>query len=561
MCSTLVQATMDGATDRASASHPAASRVDAHRLKIHGTDADHPKDSTNTGVCDAPRPTGTPVTNLATVEPTTATSVAVGRRARPRRRLMAIDTVAILITVVTVTAWTAFTQPARDVWLTALPGLLVAASAPIILVSLKLYVRAANRIASAEMVRVARAASFLAAVVLFGHAAIGRPGAFWPAAVTGIMGFCTLSLGRQFFRDHLRVLRRRGDLSYGTLVVGTEAGVRRLTDLLRTHPEMGFEAAGFAVTADVNRDALGMELDLPCFGQFDDDGRLILDHHTPDGAIVASGALPQLELDAAVHALLDRRIHVHVLQGLTGIGAQRMFPDPLLTDNAVYIAPETINTTHLFIKRVVDLSLGTLAIMVLSPLLAAIAVAIRLSDPGPILFRQTRIGHDGEPFKVLKFRTMVVDAEARLAELQEDNVRGGPLFKMANDPRITRIGAFLRKTSLDELPQLLNVLQGEMSLVGPRPALPEEVEQFDEELLERLSVRPGITGLWQVEARDDASFDLYRRFDLFYIRNWSLLLDLVILFRTVASVLLRPYLSRSAARLGGRGVEGAAVLD
>jgi lipopolysaccharide/colanic/teichoic acid biosynthesis glycosyltransferase len=164
---------------------------------------------------------------------------------------------------------------------------------------------------------------------------------------------------------------------------------------------------------------------------------------------------------------------------------------------------------------------------------------VKLQDGGPVFFKQVRVGRGGETFKVYKFRTMVVDAEARLAELLEQNVRTGPLFKMERDPRITRVGRFLRSSSFDELPQLLNVLKGEMSLVGPRPALPREVESFDDELMTRTKALPGITGLWQVEARDNPSFSAYRRLDLFYVHNWSLSLDLIILLATAEQVVAK----------------------
>jgi lipopolysaccharide/colanic/teichoic acid biosynthesis glycosyltransferase len=164
-----------------------------------------------------------------------------------------------------------------------------------------------------------------------------------------------------------------------------------------------------------------------------------------------------------------------------------------------------------------------------------------------VLFKQKRVGKGGELFSMLKFRSMVTDAEARLADLTTDNERVGPLFKLEGDPRVTRIGRFIRATSLDELPQLLNVLRGDMSVVGPRPALPAEVAQFDNRLLDRLQMPPGITGLWQVEARDNPHFGAYRRLDLFYVDNWSLNLDLVILVATIEQVL-----SKAVRSLFGR---------
>jgi lipopolysaccharide/colanic/teichoic acid biosynthesis glycosyltransferase len=177
------------------------------------------------------------------------------------------------------------------------------------------------------------------------------------------------------------------------------------------------------------------------------------------------------------------------------------------------------------------------------------AIAVKVSDGGPVLFSQTRIGRAGAPFVIHKFRTMVVDAEQRLTEVAHRNEReGGPLFKLDHDPRVTPVGRFLRATSIDELPQLFDVIAGSMSLVGPRPALPSEARQFDARLTGRHDVRPGITGLWQVEGRDQPSFDAYRRCDVYYVENWSLRLDLAILARTVPTVLGRAWHSVRAAR-------------
>ena len=175
-----------------------------------------------------------------------------------------------------------------------------------------------------------------------------------------------------------------------------------------------------------------------------------------------------------------------------------------------------------------------------APVLALVCVLVKLQDGGPVLFRQERVGRGGRTFTLLKVRTMVVDAEERLEDLRADNERqGGVLFKMQADPRVTRLGRLLRRSSLDELPQLINVLRGDMSIVGPRPALPEETARFSERLRRRASVRPGITGLWQVEARDSPNFRTYERLDLFYVENWTVALDLAIIVTTVPAVLSR----------------------
>ncbi|WP_353476197.1 WecB/TagA/CpsF family glycosyltransferase (plasmid) [Salipiger sp. H15] len=188
-------------------------------------------------------------------------------------------------------------------------------------------------------------------------------------------------------------------------------------------------------------------------------------------------------------------------------------------------------------KRLLDLTLAGLAAVALSPLLLLVMLAVRLDSPGPAFYRQTRVGKDGTPFSVLKFRSMYTDAEARRAALLAQSDRAGICFKSRNDPRVTRIGRILRRSSLDELPQIFNVLRGEMSLVGPRPALPQEVAAYPAQALGRLRVKPGITGLWQVSGRADISFDKMIDMDLAYGASRSTLLDLMIIFLTFRTVL------------------------
>lgn len=190
-----------------------------------------------------------------------------------------------------------------------------------------------------------------------------------------------------------------------------------------------------------------------------------------------------------------------------------------------------------FAKRLLDLLLAVLGLAATLPLWLAIVLAIRIDSRGPAIFVQERVGQNGRRFRFYKFRSMYVDAEERLAEVMGGNETDGPVFKMRNDPRITRVGALLRRTSLDELPQLINVLNGDMSLVGPRPPLPREVEQYRPGDLVRLEVKPGLTCLWQVSGRSNVSFDQWMEFDRLYVRHMSLWLDLRILVRTVGAVL------------------------
>ncbi len=200
--------------------------------------------------------------------------------------------------------------------------------------------------------------------------------------------------------------------------------------------------------------------------------------------------------------------------------------------------PSFSGGTYLF-KRVLDVCSSAFALLVFSPIFLAIALAIRLDSPGPVFFGQSRVGRDGREFKVWKFRSMAVDAEERLAELKAANEGSGLLFKMKDDPRVTRVGKFIRKYSLDELPQFWNVLLGDMSVVGPRPPLPSEVTAYDGTIFRRLYIKPGITGPWQVGGRSDLSWEESVRLDLRYVENWSVLDDIIIMWRTV-KVMVKP---------------------
>ena len=188
------------------------------------------------------------------------------------------------------------------------------------------------------------------------------------------------------------------------------------------------------------------------------------------------------------------------------------------------------------LKSVIDRLAALVLLVILAPVLAAIAFAVGAGSPGPVLFRQVRVGKDGREFVMYKFRTMHRDAQHRLAELRHLNDYDDVLFKLRDDPRVTRVGRWLRRFSLDELPQLVNVLRGQMSLVGPRPPLPEEVAVYPEDVRRRLAVRPGLTGLWQVSGRSDLPFAEAVKLDLRYVENWSFSLDLVILLRTLSAV-------------------------
>jgi exopolysaccharide biosynthesis polyprenyl glycosylphosphotransferase len=202
------------------------------------------------------------------------------------------------------------------------------------------------------------------------------------------------------------------------------------------------------------------------------------------------------------------------------------------------LEPVALNETKLIFKRVIDLTLAGLSLLTLLPVMAVIALVIKLDSPGPVFYLQERVGLRKRKFNMYKFRSMICDAEKKLREIEHLNEAEGPIFKMSNDPRVTRVGRFLRKTSLDELPQLINVVRGEMSLVGPRPMSLRDVDLFDKGIQrKRFSVKPGITCLWQISGRSNLSFSKWLELDLKYIENWSLLLDVMILFRTIPVVI------------------------
>jgi exopolysaccharide biosynthesis polyprenyl glycosylphosphotransferase len=259
-----------------------------------------------------------------------------------------------------------------------------------------------------------------------------------------------------------------------------------------------------------------------------------------EGVILVGSAVTAAESAAAVRDSLACGLHVQFWPGLAGVLSSRIRTAPVSGLPMLYIEAHMPPRWHTWVKRAIDIVAAAVLLPLTAPLLLAAAICIRLEDKGPVLYRHAVIGRYGVQTEVLKLRTMVPNAAQMLDRIEAMNERkGGPLFKASNDPRVTRIGHFLRATSIDELPQLWDVLTGRMSLVGPRFAVPKEAAQFDEELQRRTAMRPGITGLWQTEARDNPSFSAYRRLDLLYIDNWSLGMDLAILVNTVHAVTVR----------------------
>jgi exopolysaccharide biosynthesis polyprenyl glycosylphosphotransferase len=255
-------------------------------------------------------------------------------------------------------------------------------------------------------------------------------------------------------------------------------------------------------------------------------------------AVCGSASTEPGELRRLAWQLEGTGVDLVVAPQLTDIAGPRVHIRPVEGLPLLYVEEPTLSGLGWLVKNLIDRLVALIGLIITLPLFIAIAVAIRISDAGPVFFRQARVGREGRIFRVWKFRTMYTDAEDRVAELEELNEGDGMLFKIRNDPRVFPVGRFLRAASLDELPQLINVLLGEMSLVGPRP-LPAEDGDFLGDVRRRLLVRPGITGLWQVSGRSDLSWDDAVRLDLYYVDNWSLVLDLHTLWRTIGVVLRR----------------------
>lgn len=356
--------------------------------------------------------------------------------------------------------------------------------------------------------------------------------------------FVLLVVLRSSFRHWLNRARKRGLFARRLVLVGANAQSENLYRLMLQHPESGFEIVGLC-----GAEPDGAQHDgLPWLGEHADAAAAVK-RTGSTGALVVASALDPHTLNRTLRDLLKTGCHVHLSSGLTGISHERLLPLPVAREPLFYLERTSLTRSQMRIKRVMDVAIGGVLALVLLPVVAIAALAIKLEDGGPVFFRQRRVGRSGTQFTLFKLRTMVVNAE-RMRGAVANSRNGGPLFKARRDPRITRVGRFLRATSIDEVPQLLNVLRGEMSMVGPRPALPSEVAEFDEELRQRGRMLPGLTGLWQVEARDDPSFDTYRRLDLFYVENWSIGLDLAIIFGTAGVVLprgLRVLRSREAA--------------
>ena len=344
---------------------------------------------------------------------------------------------------------------------------------------------------------------------------------------SGLLNLTTLSLWRYWRRKAVEKKVARGDAPRNALIVGKGPDARRLADYFGRNHQLGVSVKGFiGPIPSEHSQTLGTVEELADVARANFVDEIYITAHA-DRATLRQAAM------TAHKNHLNVRIVPDFVDGL-GWGApiEHVGDVPVIS-----LHREPIPVLGLMVKRMMDIAGSLFALVVCAPLFAIIVAAIRLDSPGPAVYRSRRAGKKGRTMWYYKFRTMVADADDQKADLRERNERKGPIFKMENDPRVTRLGRFLRKYSLDELPQLWSVLKGEMSLVGPRPHPLDDYEQYSLSHLRRLDVTPGMTGLWQVRARQEAVFEKALALDVEYIENWSIWLDIRILLETVPSVL------------------------
>lgn len=401
------------------------------------------------------------------------------------------------------------------------------------------YERRLVGVGNAEFDRVIRAFLYLTVLTTF---------SFYVADVQVARGFALPALVLTVFADLLaryvarKCLHRRrtsGHSMTSVIAVGGASAVAEFTRLLRRDRHAGMRIVGACLPSGTQRNREGerelARLGIPVVGDVDSVHEVVTAHGAQSVAVVSSEISAE-KLRWISWQLEGTDTDLVVSPGLAEIGGRRLHVQPVAGLPLLYIEQPTFSGVRRVIKAAFDRIAAGVALLVLSPMLLALTAIVALTSDGSPFFLQTRIGKDGKGFRMVKFRSMYVGADRRVTELQDLNDTDGPMFKMRNDPRVTPVGRILRRYSLDELPQLLNVLAGSMSMVGPRPPLPDEVAEYGYAASRRLLVKPGITGLWQISGRSDLSWEETVRLDLHYVENWSLALDMMVLVKTARAV-------------------------
>ena len=348
------------------------------------------------------------------------------------------------------------------------------------------------------------------------------------------LGTPLLLLERYTARKVLHQLRVNGRLQHRVVAVGGPDGISEVVAALNRERYVGYEVVAACVPAGI---PVPRGFTVPVLGSVEQ-ARSVCELVGADTVLVARGGYASsADLRRIAWDIEESDLDLVVVPSLTDVAGPRIHMRPVAGLPLLHVEGPQADEAGGWAKRVFDVVGAVVLLALLSPVLLAAALAVKLHDRGPVLFRQPRVGRDGRLFPMLKFRSMVTDAESRLADLAHLNESDGVLFKIRRDPRVTPVGRFLRKYSIDELPQLFNVLRGQMSLVGPRPPLAAEVAAYGADDHRRLLVRPGMTGLWQVSGRSELSWNEAVRLDLYYVDNWSMVTDLVIMAKTMRAVL------------------------
>ncbi len=453
---------------------------------------------------------------------------------RLRRYLIASDVVAMLVGVAVAFVAQALIRPVPSTTV-HVELALAALAVPIwiaVMGGFRLFTARVSMRASDEA-RHLVSAVFIGTVLLIAVAFVAHYDQLSRLWVTWLLVAVTLSLlvSRAVARQLFRRLRRDGRIRRRVLIVGTGCDAWSVYEATVRRRDLGYEVVGFVGSPNAE-----FPFGPPILGPVEQTCEYVRGTGV-NGVILSVPSLEPDQVNRLTRSLTKGGCHVALSSALIDIDISRARSQEIDGRLMIYVEPNGNNTLNRVLKRAFDLATALVVIVLTMPLVVISAILIKIESSGPVIFSQVRVGRNGEQFRILKLRTMVADAEALRVALEVSNEADGPLFKMRSDPRVTRSGRFLRKTSIDELPQLWNVLRGEMSIVGPRPALPAELEQWPTDLHERTSVMPGITGLWQVSGRSDADFGQYQRWDLYYVDNWSLLHDLKIVLRTVKVVL------------------------
>lgn len=383
----------------------------------------------------------------------------------------------------------------------------------------------------------------MAAMVALGMTALAfevgyfRPWVFAVLPCTGLV----LALSRYTLRRGLLAKRARAHCMHPVLVAGSLDEVADLIERTRKQWHYGWVVTGVCVPGGGAQEGRDKVRGVPVLGELAEVPDVVRRGNYRVVAVAPDPYWSRQQIRQLAWNLEGMPAELVVAPALMEITGPRLHVSPVYGLTLLHVSQPRFTGGRWVFKAVLDRLVAFLALLVIFPVLVIVALAIKIESSGPVLFRQQRVGKAGEQFWMLKFRSMVVDAETRRAALDAANEGAGPLFKMRRDPRVTRVGAVLRRYSMDELPQLVNVLRGEMSLVGPRPPLPKEVEKYAFDARRRLLVKPGLTGLWQVSGRSDLSWEETVQLDLRYVENWSLAMDAVIIWKTANAV------------LGGRG--------